>query len=194
MLSHSSFAWQKIMKYQDLIGRRLLSHRIVLPRSGKRLWHSYLRLTSQIYPCQFLLMDSYPCMIPSTEGVESVCLSSWRDRPNHFAVSRVVKLTRTLVLSCNQAPQLKIAHGISFDNHQTLNDMAIFRHPLQHPLTLGVRLNIFIFCCCGCPNFFFAGVKLEHFGCKIDFFSLPPALLLKQLPKEGYATSSLKSW
>ncbi|RPB02260.1 hypothetical protein L873DRAFT_446004 [Choiromyces venosus 120613-1] len=30
-------------------------------RSGKKLWNSYFKLTSQIYPCLFRLMGSYPC-------------------------------------------------------------------------------------------------------------------------------------
>ena len=30
--------------------------------SGKQLWNSYSRLSSQIYPCLFRLIGSYPCM------------------------------------------------------------------------------------------------------------------------------------
>ena len=32
-----------------------------VPRTGKKLWNSYLRLTSQTYPCPFRLTGSYPC-------------------------------------------------------------------------------------------------------------------------------------
>jgi len=34
----------------------------VSTRSDKKLWNSYSRLTSQIYPCLFQLIRSYPCI------------------------------------------------------------------------------------------------------------------------------------
>ncbi|RPA98676.1 hypothetical protein L873DRAFT_1004087 [Choiromyces venosus 120613-1] len=34
---------------------------LVCTRSGKKLWNSYFRLTSQIYPCLLRLMGSFPC-------------------------------------------------------------------------------------------------------------------------------------